>query len=268
MNNICLTHPSGAEAQVMEYAAHVLSWRTSDGIERLFLSNRTEFKPGVAIRGGVPIIFPQFSALGPYPRHGFARTQAWQLQPGASPESAVFMLRDNELTCNQWPFRFSAEYRVTVLADALHMELAIANQDEKPWSFTAALHTYLRVADIAHVRVSGLEGLMYRNSANHDCMEQQTQELLSIEGEVDRIYFDTLRPIDVVEGPSRLRCSAQGFTDTVVWNPGPAKTAGLADMDADGYRRMLCVEAAAIKHPVVLQPGERWCGSQQLQVIR
>ena len=39
----------------------------------------------------------------------------------------------------------------------------------------------------------------------------------------------------------------------------------MPDMDPEGYRRMLCVEAAAIDPPLVLQPGREWKGSQAIE---
>jgi len=50
----------------------------------------------------------------------------------------------------------------------------------------------------------------------------------------------------------------------VIWNPGPARAAALADMERDGERTMVCVEAAAVQQPITLQPHERWHGSQTL----
>jgi len=38
----------------------------------------------------------------------------------------------------------------------------------------------------------------------------------------------------------------------------------MADMPADGWQRMLCIEAAAVDAAVVLAPGRRWTGSQRI----
>ena len=58
-----------------------------------------------------------------------------------------------------------------------------------------------------------------------------------------------------------------GFTDVVVWNPGPDRGAALSDLELGGWLRMLCVEAAVIGAPVRLEPGERWTGQQTLTAL-
>ena len=70
---VTLTHESGATALVYVYAAHLASWKTSDGDEQLFMSSKTEYGGGKAMRGGVPICWPQFSERGPGKRHGVVR---------------------------------------------------------------------------------------------------------------------------------------------------------------------------------------------------
>jgi glucose-6-phosphate 1-epimerase len=58
---------NGATALVALHGAHVLSWIPADGRERLFLSERAKCGGGAAVRGGVPVIFPQFAERGPRP---------------------------------------------------------------------------------------------------------------------------------------------------------------------------------------------------------
>ncbi|HEX6371728.1 MAG TPA: hypothetical protein VF006_22595, partial [Longimicrobium sp.] len=56
-----LSHASGATAEVYLHGAHVASWVPAGGTEALFVSRAATFAPGKAIRGGVPVIFPQFA---------------------------------------------------------------------------------------------------------------------------------------------------------------------------------------------------------------
>jgi glucose-6-phosphate 1-epimerase len=260
---LTLQADDGARAQIHSQGAHLVSWRSAGGAEPLFLSSSSGYAPGVAIRGGVPVIFPQFAAEGPLPKHGFARTLEWTLVDRQA-ASARWQLESSAATLAIWPRAFRCELAVAIGGPRLQIELAVSNTGDAPMGFTAALHTYLRVADIADVRVLGLQGLRYRDSTQGGAEFIERADSLAIEGEVDRIYFDTPSPLQMLEPASRLLIGQQGFSDTVIWNPGPDKGAALADLEADGYRRMLCVEAAVIGRPVQLAPGERWQGSQTL----
>lgn len=268
MSIVKLRCASGETAEIHEYGAQVTSWRTADGTERLFLSEKAEFRPNAAIRGGVPVIFPQFAALGPLPKHGFARVANWQRTtvPQAQ-DSAHFRLQDDAVTRSIWPHRFVADYSIVLSRDALRLELSIRNTDMEPFTFTAALHAYLRVSDIARVKVCGLQGLRYIDSAAGGAQSTETDPELQLSGELDRIYVSALQPIRVLElDRPGIICSAQGFTDVVIWNPGAEKAAQLSDLEPGGFRRMLCVEAAVIDTPVELRPQTSWSGVQILQL--
>src|SRR5690348_15460491 len=106
-----LAATDGAEAVVLLHGGHVISWKPAGAREQLYLSPRAVGGDGQAVRGGVPIIFPQFDRRGPeapLPRHGFARTRRFQLSEQASnaPGRATLVLRDDELTRATWPRRF------------------------------------------------------------------------------------------------------------------------------------------------------------------
>ena len=77
---IVLTATDGASAEVYLHGAHVTSWCPADmPDDRLYLSARSTFAAGAAIRGGIPVSFPQFAGQGPLPNHGFARVITWIL---------------------------------------------------------------------------------------------------------------------------------------------------------------------------------------------
>ena len=118
--------------------------------------------------------------------------------------------------------------------------------------------------NVEAVELLGLSGLRYRDSAKQGREAVESAPRLRIAGEFDRIYFDVPAPLELVEPQRRLQLQSQGFPDAVVWNPGAAKGAALADLEQDGYRRFLCVEAAVIGRPVQLAPGQRWSGLQRL----
>ena len=76
---LILVAPDGSRVEVYLYGAHVASWIPAGGEERLFLSRVSAFKPGSPIRGGVPLVWPQFGGGGPLPLHGIIRIQPWEL---------------------------------------------------------------------------------------------------------------------------------------------------------------------------------------------
>jgi glucose-6-phosphate 1-epimerase len=218
-------------------------------------------------------VFPQFSNRGPLANHGFARTSAWQVQHrerGPRGEAlAVLRLVDDARTRSVWPHAFVLELGVRVSGDTLTLELTCTNTGAAQMPFTCALHSYLRVADVAHVALQGLHGQSYWDKT--DGLEKvQDAEVLVIDGEVDRVYAGVQRDLLLRQAPGAnggaLRVGQRGFDDVVVWNPGPQRCAMLPDMPAQGYRQMLCVEAARIAEPVSLLAGARWQGMQQLRL--
>ena len=266
-----LSAPDGATATVLMHGAHVVSWRPAGGEEQLFLSEQSAYGAGQAVRGGVPVIFPQFAARGPLPRHGFARTRAWQLveaDTGTEDALAVLRLQDDDSTRALWPHGFEVELTARVGGARLDLELAVTNTGNLPFAFSTALHTYLGVRDLTSLRLEGLQGLDYTDSADGGTLRTETHPELAVQGEVDRIYHRATQALTLREPGRRVHVSGDGFDDVVVWNPGPVKGAALADMLPDAWRQMLCVEAGAIESPVRLGPAEGWVGRQMLVCVQ
>jgi glucose-6-phosphate 1-epimerase len=254
--------------------AQLLSWEGGDGRERLYLSPTTAGATiddgfsgeAVAIRGGIPVCFPQFSDRGDLIKHGFARNQPWRLAERHE-TGATLALASDLFTARHWPHAFHAELRVALAPGKLEVTLAVVNTGNAPWSFTAALHSYLRVEDIRETRLLGLQGVRFQDATDNCIIKTQQESELAIGAEVDRVY---LAPPDTLllqeNGKPSLRIRHHGFADTVVWNPGPDKARALRDMPDADWLRMLCVEAACAAAPVRLEPGQSWEGGQTLML--
>ena len=148
---VLLTHASGSSALIYIYAAHLASW-VCGGAERLFVSSTAEYGGGKAIRGGVPVCWPQFAGRGALPKHGFVRTSdKWRvLRTSTEPYPCVVLeLVDDDETRRLFPQPFKLQYSVTLDGpSSISMALSVLNTGTEPLSFTAALHTYFRVADV------------------------------------------------------------------------------------------------------------------------
>ena len=263
-----LQAPDGAQATVLLHGGQLVSWIPAGDQERLYLSPQARFAEGQAVRGGIPVIFPQFEQHGPLPRHGLARTRPWQWVEGAVRGGAaigVLRLTDDDTTRAVWPQRFEAELSFCFAGLQLEVELAVTNTGETPFDFTAALHSYLLIDDLKHARLAGLYGVRYLDKLTGLTQPQELDPLGFI-GQIDRIYFDAHQihkaPLTLATAMGRMAISSEGFDDVVVWNPGPAGAARMADLPDADWQHFLCVEAAAIGRPVNLAPGQEWIARQ------
>ena len=263
-----LSLPAGDTVLVAEQGAHVLSW-VSQGRERLFLSPNNLWNGHSAIRGGVPVCFPQFNQRGTLPKHGFARNTVWQAGEAVTTEHGMhldFTLRSDADTLAMWPQHFVAQLRVALTPGQLMLTLTVDNiEAQQVLQFTGALHTYLAVDDIDLTDLQGL-GLCPEWDAVAD-VHGVADATLYFDGEFDRVYDAAPQSLTLQDGLGRLQIEqSPSWGQSVVWNPGAEKCATLADMPADGFAHMLCVEAAQVFEPILIPAGGQWVGWQRLTV--
>ena len=241
----------------------------------LYLSPAASTADGRALRGGVPICWPQFNLRGPLPKHGFARHAPWRLH-GQDDTSLVLELTPDDLSDEQraaWPHAFQLRQKIDLAPGQLTVTLDVSNLGQTPFSFTTALHTYLRVPDVAQVQLAGLEGMAMWDALS----DQRTAAAPPRFGTAfDRIYhaapptgadeFTELQLTLTVLGRTLTLRQSDTLPDVVVWNPGP--DAGIADLPGDEWRQFVCVEAAAAELPVTLAPGAEWIGWQAITLQR
>ncbi len=238
-----ITGADGAQAIVTLYGAHLISWKTGDGRERLFCSARSALDGSRAIRGGVPVIFPQFAERGVGMRHGFARVSTWRVA-GALTQTDLA-----PAVAQAWPHGFALTLTVALEGDSLALALEVHNTGQDAFAFSSALHTYFLVDDVGQIGVKGVQ-----------------HGELRIDGKLDQIYRDVSGELGLKRPVGALALTQSGFRDAVVWNPGAEDTAALADMEDHEYLRFVCIEPALIE-PATLVPGHAWRGEHRISAV-
>ncbi len=275
-----LRTPQGDTAVISQHGAQVLSWRTADGKERLFLSPAINWqdvaRQRCAIRGGIPVCWPQFNRRGPLPKHGFARLLPWALL-AHSDHSLSLRLRQTDVPPawlhdaqgrSLWPHAFETTLHIQLAHNALALQLHVRNTGQTAFAFTTAFHGYWAVADIARSHIQGAHGLRYWDATPNATPSHPTQYgPIRFASEVDRVY--PAFTAGLADGASTLRLwQSPHMEQTVVWNPGARLCAQLADLQANSYQHFVCVEAAQIDTPVSLPPGAVWQGWQMFQAFQ
>jgi glucose-6-phosphate 1-epimerase len=264
-----LAAADGAEATVTLYGAQLVSWRGADGGERLFCSARSARDGSRAIRGGVPVIFPQFAERGAGMRHGFARVCHWQAAHSGLDDGAPFVqlrLTRAELPAalaQAWPFKFALSLRITLRADSLDLSLQVRNMDARAFPFAAALHAYYQVAQLDRSTLDGLAQAPFSDHTGRTATQREAT--LHFDDHLDRIYRAAPGPLTLDTGTGALRLEQQGFTDVVVWNPGARDAAALADLADDEVQRFVCVEPAGVDQ-LELAAGAVWRGGLRIRI--
>jgi glucose-6-phosphate 1-epimerase len=253
-----------AEADVYLQGAHVTHWTPRGQRPVLFVSPKSLFTPGKAIRGGVPVISPWFGARSdgkPGPAHGFARTMEWAVEgSGLRSDGKVELtlaLAPNDAARDFGYAGLHLRFRVT-FGSELEMALETRNDAEEPLTYEEALHTYLAIADIHQASVSGLEGTTIIDKTDGFQRKKLGHEPVRIAKETDQVHLSTTATC-VVHDPvwgRRIIIEKSGSDSTVVWNPWIDKTKGMSDMAPGDWKEMICVETAnAADNAVHLSPG-------------
>ncbi|WP_034301640.1 D-hexose-6-phosphate mutarotase [Herbaspirillum sp. RV1423] len=270
-----LTNTHGDSAAISLYGAQLLSWTTADGREHLYCTPHSTVGAGAAIRGGVPVCFPQFSGRGALPKHGLVRNLVWHIDgdvlSGADQDVACarLSLYDTAATRALWPHGFALQLQVELGAGWLSVALNVTNTGDAAFDFTAALHTYLATPDVRNAGVEQLGNARFIDTTVGNDESRHNGAALRIADETDNVYLSPPAALALhQDGKPFLQLEQQGFADSVIWNPGPAKAAQLGDMPTQDWTRMLCIEAAQIEHPVRLSPQATWRGLQRLTRAR
>lgn len=279
-----------SSAEVYLHGCTLTSWKCH-GEEKLFVSDSAIFNGVKAIRGGIPLVFPQFgkpegSALA---QHGFARNSSWNFDGVDVSESEItasFSLIYSEETLSLWPFKFKLSYKVEMSLGSLVTSLKIQNLDDQDILIQCLLHTYFRVPNISSIAVKGFESIAFSNSLRNGEMCAEEKSDVNFEREIDQIYrFQTsqasLEIHDVNNGRRIVKTDISAHIssssvsdgdkkeidiDCVLWNPWIEKGSSMADLHPDGYKDFVCIEPGIVSRQIAVMKGKELTLAQKITV--
>ena len=266
---------SRARGEMYLHGAQVTSWKPAGNDEVLFLSTKSRWQEGQAIRGGIPICFPWFRAKADDPKapaHGFVRTRSWHLESIVQEEPGVVVnmsIESDDQTRRWWPADFHLLYHV-VFGSELTLELTCSNTGKADLRFEEALHTYNRVSDVANVRLQGLDAVQFLDNTDSNRAKVQQGDV-TIASTTDNAFMGTHNDVDLIDPKlgRYIRLKKANSGTTVVWNPWSEGGARLRDLSDGEWTQFLCVEASNILGASVsLAPGEKHKMTAVLSVMK
>ena len=237
-----------ATAKIALQGAHLFAYQRTNEAPLLWVSKKSYFQKGKAIRGGVPVCFPWFGKhpTNPsLPQHGFARISLWEIVSQKELEDGsteiVLGLGSSKATREIWDYAFDVKLTFNI-GERLTMILTTTNTNTNPFTLSSALHSYLGVSHIDNISIEGLQGCIYHN--NLDAHSYTQNEPLTIHQEVDRIYATKNHQFVLRDGSKEITILQEGSNSVVVWNPWQTKASKMSDMQEDGYKTFVCIESA------------------------
>ena len=266
-----------AKALISVYAAQVLSFQPAEEYEDLlFLSQKSYYDEGKAIRGGIPVCWPWFGS-DPVdlkrPNHGFVRNGLWTVsgtKASADLETRV-KLRFPEPVQREscWQHAFELELEISV-GNTLTLELITRNTGAQKFSITQAFHTYFHVGNINQVQILGLEDTEYLDKLDEGTQKHQTGAV-TVSEEVDRIYTGVKNELIIDDSVfnRRIRIASTSNKTAVVWNPWTRTSAMMPDLENDDYQHFICVEAGnLVTDAVDIPPGSEYSLLTNFKILR
>ena len=235
--------------------AQLTSWVPAGGQDLLWMSPSSEFGPGVAVRGGVPLVGPWFGPgrdLARPVKHGWLRNVRWELtsarREGDDVEIILSTPEDAVALRGEAVFRLGAQLDVDLTLTA----------GSRPVELEAALHTYLAVGDVREIELRGLEGADYLDNTRGLAPEVLPDAPLRLTAATDRVV-DSAAEVTVADESlgRRIVSTPRGTAKTVVWNPWDTLVTGMADVPDTAWPEFVCIEPAIAKDGfVALAPWE------------
>ncbi|CEG43610.1 aldose 1- [Plasmopara halstedii] len=289
-----LTHPMGSCVEIFKFGAHVKSFHPAmdPTLDILFMSKESFLNGKDPVRGGIPIIFPNFGSAKGLPSHGFARITNWTLsnhensKDKKKPSVANFTMASSEETLKIWPSDFELTYEVKLYPNQLTTALHVHNKHKETIKFHALLHNYLWVDDARNkgVQVHGLKNVDYYDKVAK-ANKTETRDYIDFKSQTDNVYSNAPDKISVLIKGIKFedrtvtidkagsisvagKSSSKTKTDVVVWNPWADRAKTMEDFGDEEYKNMVAVEPGRVSVQQELPAGQTYTLKETISVIK
>jgi len=284
---VVITHTkSGANCVIKKFGSHILSYQTGTKKPLIMLSKDAIMDGSAAIRGGIPLCFPQFGQPdNSYPQHGFLRRNKWRVVEGSdfdADDAAGISLelelkdvteaRGDGTWGNDTNLNVKCIFTVKIDGKSMTNTLAMENLGSDAFDFQVLFHTYYLVAmgkalDNKLCNVKGFEGYLVDDKVSGETYTQSDPVTIP-DIIIDRVYSPPEGKIElnltIAAGVDNLvELKANGDVDGrlvpvsgVVWNPHKIKAEAMGDFGSDQYNDMICVEPGLLTDVPKLEGGK------------
>ncbi|MCQ8896794.1 D-hexose-6-phosphate mutarotase [Limnobacter humi] len=227
--------------------------------------------PGKPWRGGIPLLFPQFADRGPLRKHGFARDSVFAQSPVADAQNGP-VRHHSQLNVQPgdwpgWPYAAHLEWLEYPEINRIRYEFRVTNTGNDAFDWTGGLHPYIQISRLMDIEVEGLSDLPVADKLDHTLQRSPQQQLRFKAAEFERLYVGN--PTVVLTDPGlkrQITLRSSGFTEWMVWNPGPLLAQQLADLPEGDWQQFVCIEPVIAHQPTRLAPGETFTGTLDVVV--
>lgn len=221
------------------------------------------------VRGGVPVLFPQFADTGPLQKHGFVRNRRWTLtesMASATMATVRYGLTISEDDVAAWPHRAELELSAHLTPSTLDIALKIRNSGTRAFAWTGGLHPYFAVSELTACALAGLSDCAVRDRYAPRRTRETAAQVTWDGTSCERLY-DSVAPLTLQSPEATWQLAATGFDQWMIWNPGRDGAKDFADLPAADWQKFVCIEPVCVDRPVALATGESFSGTLTISAL-
>lgn len=230
----------------------------------LYVSPLCDLNKKKSIRGGIPIIFPQFGENGYYKKHGFARDIDWKLINETKDSTNYIVEYECDISKNThelWTNNTKLNLIAASSNNMLEIKFIVKNQGKDPICFTGGLHPYFKITSRSQIRIEGLESSLYIDSY------PELQEVFHINSNtlIERLYLCN-KNIIFYNGSLNMKLQMNGFDNWMIWNPGIEYAKLIDDLPSEDWDKFICIEPVIKDNPIQLLPNDEFIGELKIEI--